>query len=125
MPLFYAGVTREERRHLVVQALERVGLGERLGHRPSELSGGEQQRAAIARALVRNPKFILADEPTGNLDTKTGARILDLFDELNAGGKTVMVVTHDSRISAKLPREIRLCDGVIQKDIRRGKGNRK
>lgn len=125
VPLFYAGVPRADRRRLVVQALERVGLGERLGHRPSELSGGEQQRAAIARALVRNPKFILADEPTGNLDTKTGARILELFAELNAGGKTVLVVTHDPGISAQLPREIRLRDGVIQKDIRRGKRNRK
>jgi putative ABC transport system ATP-binding protein len=119
MPLFYAGVTRRQRRTLAEQALERVGLADRVRHRPNQLSGGEQQRTAIARALVRDPPFIVADEPTGNLDTRTGEKIMAIFNDLHAAGKTLLLVTHDPVIAAQAPREIRLRDGVLCEDVRR------
>jgi ABC-type lipoprotein export system ATPase subunit len=96
-------------------------LGERWGHRPFQLSGGEQQRAAIARALIRDPHFLLADEPTGNLDSKTCQQILSIFEALHAEGRTILMVTHDPGIAAKAPRQIFMQDGLIAKDIRRGK----
>jgi putative ABC transport system ATP-binding protein len=117
VPLFYQGMPRHDRRKRAIEQLERVGLGDRLEHRPSELSGGQQQRVAVARALVTRPALIMADEPTGNLDTKTGKAILDLIDELHAGGMTVIVVTHDGRVADRCERIIRLSDGEIEADI--------
>jgi len=116
LPLVYAGVGLRERRKRAREALETVGLGDRLGHRPDELSGGQQQRVAIARALVNRPTIILADEPTGNLDSKSGAEILRIFQQLNAGGITVVFVTHDADIAAVSRRIVRLRDGLIEKD---------
>ncbi len=98
--------------------LERVGLSDRLGHRPTELSGGQQQRAAIARALVRQPRLLLADEPTGNLDSKSATDVLTLFDELHAEGQTIVLVTHDAEIAAHAPRHVRLRDGRVEGDMR-------
>ncbi len=100
--------------------LERVGLGDRMGHKPSELSGGQQQRAAIARALVTNPSILLADEPTGNLDSQTGEDILQLFDEMNKEGLTIMVVTHDNEVGQRCDRTIHLLDGLIDRDTQNG-----
>lgn len=114
MPLLYAGMKSRERRELALRALERVGLADRARHRPSELSGGQRQRAAIARALVNSPHILLADEPTGALDTATGRAVLDLFDEINRGGTTIIVVTHDPAIGASYPRVLRLRDGVLE-----------
>jgi len=116
LPLMYAGVPPAERRRRARQALERVGLGDRLDHRPEELSGGQQQRVAIARALVTNPALILADEPTGNLDTQTGAEVLQLFQELNAQGITLIFVTHDPDIATYSRRIVRLRDGLVEHD---------
>ena len=113
LPLLYGGVGRSERRQRAREALERVGLGERLRHRPSELSGGQRQRAAIARALVTEPAVIMADEPTGNLDQETGAEILDLFDRLCRGGQTLIVVTHDQGIARRAHRTVHLVDGRL------------
>ena len=116
VPLFYQGVSRAERHRRGVAKLEQVGLGDRLSHRPSELSGGEQQRVAIARALVNNPAVIMADEPTGNLDSKTGQTILELLSNLHSQGMTIIVVTHDERIAEHCQRVVRLCDGRIESD---------
>jgi len=116
LPLVYAGVVPGERRRRAREALETVGLSERVGHRPDELSGGQQQRVAIARALVNQPSIILADEPTGNLDSKSGEEILRIFQQLNAQGITVVFVTHDPEIAAVSRRIVRLRDGLIEKD---------
>jgi putative ABC transport system ATP-binding protein len=116
LPLLYAGMGRGERHKRARAALETVGLGDRASHRPDELSGGQQQRVAIARALVTQPSIIMADEPTGNLDSRSGQEILAIFDQLNAQGITVIFVTHDREIAAHSRRVIRLRDGLIEKD---------
>ncbi|MFJ3033962.1 ABC transporter ATP-binding protein [Curtobacterium pusillum] len=114
--LLYAGTGRRERHRRAVAALERVGLGGRVGHRPNQLSGGEKQRVAIARAIVGDPTILLADEPTGALDSASGAAILDLLRELNQSGTTVLVITHDLALAASLPRRVRMRDGVVEDD---------
>ncbi|MGW8429594.1 MULTISPECIES: ABC transporter ATP-binding protein [Curtobacterium] len=114
--LLYAGTRRAERQARAVRALERVGLGHRVDHRPNQLSGGEKQRVAIARAIVGEPTILLADEPTGALDTASSTAILELLRELNAGGTTVLVITHDLDLAASLPRQIRMRDGLVQSD---------
>lgn len=116
MPLFYQGIPRSRRREMAIEQLEMVGLGGRLTHRPKELSGGEQQRVAIARALVMGPAIVLADEPTGNLDSTTGKALLDLFEDLNSKGMTLVVVTHDEELSKHCERIVRLRDGLIELD---------
>ncbi len=113
-PLLYAGIPVRERRQRALEALERVGLGDRLHHRPNELSGGQKQRVAIARALVNNPTILLADEPTGALDSKTGNQIMELFEELNSEGRTVVFVTHDRELGLRCNRQIRLRDGKVE-----------
>jgi putative ABC transport system ATP-binding protein len=113
LPLVYAGIDRATRRERALAALERVGLSNRSKHRPNELSGGQRQRVAVARALINNPSLILADEPTGNLDTKTGGEILNIFEELAGRGETIIVVTHDPSIAARTQRRIRIVDGLI------------
>ncbi len=116
LPLVYAGVAKTERLAKAKQALESVGLGERVEHKPNELSGGQRQRVAIARALVNNPAIILADEPTGNLDTKTSHEIMDLLEEIHQKGNTVIIVTHEEDIAKRAKRIVRLRDGVIESD---------
>ena len=120
VPLFYRGVPPHQRHERAMYMAERVGLGERAHHRPAELSGGQQQRAAIARALINDPLFVLADEPTGNLDTTTGNVILDLFDELHQKeGKTILMVTHEADVAARCQRVVTLRDGHIISDVTR------
>jgi putative ABC transport system ATP-binding protein len=117
LPLVYAGVPGKERATRARQALEKVELADRMGHRPNELSGGQRQRVAIARALVNNPSILLADEPTGNLDSKTGAEIMALFARLHESGNTIVLVTHEADIAAHARRSIHLRDGQIEKDV--------
>ena len=116
IPLIYAGLKTKRRRELAKQALESVGLGDRVKHKPNEISGGEKQRAAIARALVNNPLIILADEPTGNLDTKTGEEIMKIFYKLHQQGNTLIMVTHEAEVARHARRIIHLRDGLIEKD---------
>jgi len=118
VPMFYLGVPPAERRRRATALAERVGMGSRLDHRPMQLSGGQQQRVCIARAMVNEPLILLADEPTGALDSKTGQQILALFDELVAAGKTIILVTHDPSIAHRCHRVITLHDGLVQKDER-------
>jgi len=113
VPLIFGGIKKDERRRRIERYLGRVGLAERLDHLPTELSGGEMQRVAIARALVNGPDLVLADEPTGNLDSKSGRGIIDLFEQLNAEGVTVMVITHDQSIAERAPRLLHISDGRI------------
>ena len=116
LPLVYGGIPVEERRARAMEALRRVHLGERVHHKPNELSGGQRQRVAIARALVNRPSIILADEPTGNLDSRTGVEILGLFDELSRGGNTIIVVTHEEDVAQHARRIVRIRDGAIASD---------
>jgi putative ABC transport system ATP-binding protein len=117
LPLIYAGQSAKARRAAAARALERVGLGDRMDHRPSELSGGQRQRVAIARALVNNPSILLADEPTGNLDSATGEEIMKLFEELWQTGQTIVLVTHEHDIAAHAGRQIHLRDGIVERDV--------
>ena len=117
VPLFYMGMPRRERRSRAVELARRVGLGNRMGHRPSQLSGGQQQRVAIGRALANNPLLLLADEPTGNLDTHTTAEILAIFRELNDDGKTIIMITHEDDVARNAQRIVRLRDGVVESDV--------
>jgi putative ABC transport system ATP-binding protein len=116
LPLVYAGYSKSERDEKALQALDGVGLADRAYHKPNELSGGQRQRVAIARALVNDPSIILADEPTGNLDSKTSYSIMDLFQELHAAGNTIVMVTHEDDIAAYAHRVVRLRDGLVEKD---------
>jgi len=118
LPVIYSGVRRNERLERAEQKLKEVGLGERIGHKPNELSGGEKQRVAIARALINNPSIILADEPTGNLDTKVSYEILDLFEQIHESGNTIILVTHEPDIAERAHRIIKLRDGQIESDLR-------
>ena len=113
LPLVYAGVPRTERKRRAVDALARVGLADRVDHRPGELSGGQQQRVSVARALVTDPQLILADEPTGNLDSTATADVLDLFDELQAQGRTIVLITHEHDVAARAQREVHMRDGRL------------
>jgi len=120
LPLIYAGIPADERRKIALGAIAQVGLADRMHHKPNELSGGQRQRVAVARALVNQPSILLADEPTGNLDSKTGAEIMALFDELSRKGNTIIVVTHEEDIARQSRRIIRLRDGLIASDEKLG-----
>ena len=121
LPLVYGGMPKAERRERAEMAIEQVGLADRMQHKPNELSGGQRQRVAIARALVFNPSIILADEPTGNLDSRTGDEIMAMFDELHSAGQTIILGTHEAHIASHAGRTIRLRDGKIESDIRTAK----
>ena len=116
LPLIYAGISRSKRREMAAYALESVGLGDRMDHKPNELSGGQRQRVAVARALVNQPSILLADEPTGNLDSKTGVEIMHLFEGLYEAGNTIIVVTHEEHVAAHARRVVKLLDGKIESD---------
>jgi len=116
LPLVYSGVPRKERRERAVRSLEAVGLADRMGHHPNEMSGGQRQRVAVARALINDPSILLADEPTGNLDSQTGAEIMALYDDLNSRGNTIVLVTHEEDVAAHAQRIVRLRDGKIRED---------
>lgn len=118
LPMVYAGLSKNERNKRAEEVLEQVGLSDRTDHKPNQLSGGQRQRVAVARALVNNPAMILADEPTGNLDSKTSVEIMHLFDEIHAKGNTVILVTHEEDIAEHAHRIIRLRDGMIESDVR-------
>ena len=119
LPLVYAGVPAKEREQRAKAALDKVELSARMGHRPNELSGGQRQRVAIARALVNNPSILLADEPTGNLDSKTGVEIMGLFERLHAAGNTIVLVTHEPDVAAYAHRAIHIRDGQVEQDVKR------
>ncbi len=116
--LLYKGIAPAERRESAKQALERVGLGHRLEHIPNKLSGGERQRVAIARAIVNRPAIVLADEPTGNLDSRSGGSVMELINELHADGHTIIIITHDRELASSLPRQVSMLDGHIESDVR-------
>jgi putative ABC transport system ATP-binding protein len=116
LPLIYAGWSKKERDERAIEVLQQVGLGDRMKHKPNELSGGQRQRVAVARALVNNPSLILADEPTGNLDTKTSYEIMKLFEEIHANGNTLVVVTHEEDIASYTHRIVRMRDGLVEND---------
>lgn len=116
LPLIYSGISRTVRKKMAEEALDRVGLGDRIHHKPNELSGGQRQRVAIARALINNPAIILADEPTGNLDSNTGEEIMEIFSQLQQAGNTIILITHEEYIAGHSQRAIRLWDGQIQSD---------
>jgi putative ABC transport system ATP-binding protein len=120
LPLVYTGFSKKDRTQRAIQSLTSVGLADRMDHKPNELSGGQRQRVAIARALVNNPSIILADEPTGNLDTKTSYEIMELMEEIHQKGNTVIVVTHEEDIARRAKRIVRLRDGVIESDVQNG-----
>lgn len=122
LPLMYRGVGAKERRQLSIRALERVGLGHRMDHKPNQMSGGQQQRVAIARAIAQAPPIILADEPTGNLDSKSTDEIMKILIDLHNEGRTVIIITHDDEIAQQTKRVIRIRDGKIESDVRRGSG---
>lgn len=117
LPMIYSGVSKAKRREIAIEKLHRVGLGERLNHYPNQLSGGQQQRVAIARALSTNPTILLADEPTGALDQKTGRQVMDLFKELHAEGRTIVMITHDEHIAKQANRIVRILDGNIVEEV--------
>jgi putative ABC transport system ATP-binding protein len=117
LPLIYQGVHAKERRRRATAALERMGLSGRMNHKPTELSGGQQQRVAIARALVTEPSVILADEPTGNLDRKTGIEIMELFHELHKNGNTIVLITHDAKLAAQAQRQLKILDGRVTEEV--------
>ncbi len=123
LPLIYQGIGHARRHSMALEALERVGLTDRMHHRPNQLSGGQQQRVAIARALSAKPSLLLADEPTGNLDSKTSEEIMRLFDELHEAGNTILLITHDSKIASKTRRSVRLIDGKVVSDTRNDSSN--